>query len=117
MVWHYVQNHPDDGMGVLMDLVQAGNLAMVEVLDKALYARNVIGYLKVVARYAINLAWIEDRLIPVCRSSYMKGKRAPLTVSLTTPLYSDSSTTLLDVLECADWQSAYQPFERVEVYA
>jgi len=40
--------------------------------------------------------------------SIQRGRRAPLTVSLMAPLSSKTDRTLLDVLECADWQEVWQ---------
>lgn len=99
---HFAASHP--GNIDPMDLAQAGNEEMVRQFSSALNSRYVCAYLKVAAKHAISDAWIEDRLIRVPASSYSRGRRAPLTVSLLAPLSPRSDQTLLDVLECADWQ-------------
>ena len=91
----------------VMDLVQAGNEAIVRYLTDALRSRNAYGYLRGVARHAMVHFGIENKLIRVPYSSHHKGYRAPLTVSLEAPMYEDR--TVLDLLEDADWQGLREP--------
>ena len=88
----------------MMDLAQVGNEAIVECFDGALKSRYPCAYLRVAARNVMIDYCISDGLIRVPATSYRCGKRAPLTVSLTAPLYDDDGRSLLDCLEDADWQ-------------
>lgn len=107
MAWHYAGKFPETEV---LDIAQAGNEAIVKHLPEALQARNVCAFLFLVARYAMIDHCAKDQLIPVPRASYNRGRRAPLTVSLFTPLSCDTDRMLLDALECADWQEAGRAF-------
>jgi RNA polymerase sigma factor (sigma-70 family) len=82
----------------VMDLIQAGNEAVVRHLDEALKCRNACAFLCVVARYAIISYFIEDSIIRVPVGSFGGGSRAPLTVSLLSPLTSDNTFSLVDII-------------------
>lgn len=99
---HYSLMHPSNTDA--MDLAQVGNEAIVRHLDESLRSRYTCAFLRLVARRAISTYCVEDKLIRVPCTSYRKGKRAPLTISLTAPLYGDDDRTVLDLLEDANWQ-------------
>ncbi len=101
LAWHYAKQHPRNSDP--LDLAQVGNEAVVCHLDESLRSRYTCAFLRLVARRAMVSYCIEDKLIRVPCTSYGRGRRAPLTVSLMAPLY-DSDQTLLDLLEDADWQ-------------
>ena len=89
----------------VLDVVQAGNEAIVRHVDVALKSRYTCALLRVVARRAMIKYCIEDKLIRVPETSYRRGRRAPLMVSLLTPL---DDRMLLDLLEDADWQRLHE---------
>jgi DNA-directed RNA polymerase sigma subunit (sigma70/sigma32) len=102
MAWHYSRLHPSNSEP--LDLSQVGNEAVVRHLDESLRSRYTCAFLRLVARRAMIDYCMEDKLIRVPARSYNRGRRAPLTVSLTAPLYGDSDMTVLDLLEDANWQ-------------
>jgi len=108
---HYSSLHPSNSD--ILDLVQVGNEAIVNNFEESLKSRYTTSFLCVVARRAIVTYCIEDKLIRVPYASYRRGCRAPLTVSLLAPLHGDTDRTLLDILECADWQAVGSAFEGV----
>lgn len=82
----------------VLDLVQAGNLRMMERLDAALEAANPVGFLITAARGAIsNYSKEFQALIRVPHASWSRGVRVRV-VSLDAPLYDDSDVTLADVV-------------------
>jgi DNA-directed RNA polymerase specialized sigma24 family protein len=80
----------------IMDLVQVGNEVAIANFEECLKSRYPTGFLCFAAKHAIITYYREDKPIRVPTTSYSHGHRAPLTVSLMTPLYDD--VLLLEVL-------------------
>ncbi len=75
-----------------LDLVGVGNLAVVEHVDKALNANNPCGYLRAVAKHAIErYCFTYASLITKTNPRVVQVER------LDTPIYDESETTLADV--------------------
>jgi hypothetical protein len=102
MAWHYSRLHPSNTEP--LDLAQVGNEAIVRHLDESLRSRYTCNFLRLVARRAMVTYCVEDKIIRVPDTSYRRGRRAPLTVSLTAPLSGSDDMTVLDLLEDANWQ-------------
>jgi len=80
-----------------LDLIQAASERMVKYLEKAIWSRYPSAYLKLVARHAISCYCIEyGPPIRVPRTSYGRGKRAPVVISLDAPR---GAGALLDLVE------------------
>jgi DNA-directed RNA polymerase specialized sigma24 family protein len=101
LAWRYAKKFLGQNA---MDIAQAGNVAIVEHLHDALQSRLPFPFLKVVARNAMINHCTEDRIIPVPRRSYERGRRAPLVISITTPILG-TDLTILDLLEDANWSA------------
>jgi len=101
----YVRQYSVSSLEV-MDVAQVGNEAVVRHLDESLRGHSPCAFLRVSAWQAIAHYSMENKLIiRVPRTSYRHGRRAPLTISLMTPLSGDDDKMLLDLLEDADWQA------------
>lgn len=81
----------------LLDVVQAGNLALVQYLDAALAAPNPCAHLRKAAR-GIIINYCRE-YTSIIRTPRTKGTRAIHVKSLDAPLYDDDEVTLADLIE------------------